>query len=138
MLTEQIARLKEGEDVEMPTYDFITCSRLKETVHLRPKEVIVVEGILVLTDKELRDMLDVKVFVDADADERLIRVIKRDCVERGRTPQMVIDRYQETLKPMHELYIEPSKRYADLIIPQGGGNNVAIKLLTDYIRSLLP
>ncbi|MDD6702568.1 MAG: uridine kinase [Muribaculaceae bacterium] len=138
LLTEHIKRLKEGEDVEMPTYDFITCSRLKETVHLRPKEVIVVEGILVLTDKELRDMLDVKVFVDADADERLIRVIKRDCVERGRTPQMVIDRYQETLKPMHELYIEPSKRYADLIIPQGGGNNVAIKLLTDYIRSLLP
>ena len=138
LLTEHIKRLKEGEDVEMPTYDFITCSRLKETVHLRPKEVIVVEGILVLTDKELRDMLDIKVFVDADADERLIRVIKRDCVERGRTPQMVIDRYQETLKPMHELYIEPSKRYADLIIPQGGGNNVAIKLLTDYIRSLLP
>ncbi|MCI6494429.1 MAG: uridine kinase [Bacteroidales bacterium] len=138
LLTEHIKRLKAGEDVEMPTYDFITCSRLKETVHLRPKEVIVVEGILVLTDKELRDMLDVKVFVDADADERLIRVIKRDCVERGRTPQMVIDRYQETLKPMHELYIEPSKRYADLIIPQGGGNNVAIKLLTDYIRSLLP
>lgn len=138
LLTEHIKRLKEGEDVEMPTYDFISCSRLKETVHLRPKEVIVVEGILVLTDKELRDMLDVKVFVDADADERLIRVIKRDCVERGRTPQMVIDRYQETLKPMHELYIEPSKRYADLIIPQGGGNNVAIKLLTDYIRSLLP
>lgn len=138
LLTEHIKRLKEGEDVEMPTYDFITCSRLKETVHLRSKEVIVVEGILVLTDKELRDMLDVKVFVDADADERLIRVIKRDCVERGRTPQMVIDRYQETLKPMHELYIEPSKRYADLIIPQGGGNNVAIKLLTDYIRSLLP
>ena len=138
LLTEHIKRLKAGEDVEMPTYDFITCSRLKETVHLRPKEVIVVEGILVLTDKELRDMLDVKVFVDADADERLIRVIKRDCVERGRTPQMVIDRYQETLKPMHELYIEHSKRYADLIIPQGGGNNVAIKLLTDYIRSLLP
>ena len=92
LLTEHIKRLKEGEDVEMPTYDFITCSRLKETVHLRPKEVIVVEGILVLTDKELRDMLDVKVFVDTDADERLIRVIKRDCVERGRTPQMVIDR----------------------------------------------
>ena len=80
LLTEHIKRLKKGEDVEMPTYDFITCSRLKETVHLRPKEVIVVEGILVLTDKELRDMLDVKVFVDADADERLIRVIKRDCV----------------------------------------------------------
>lgn len=138
LLTKHIKELKQGRDVEMPTYDFLTCSRQKETVHLSPKEVIVVEGILVLTDKELRDMLDVKVFVDADADERLIRVISRDCVERGRTPQMVIDRYQETLKPMHELYIEPSKRYADLIIPQGGGNNVAIKLLTDYIRSLLP
>ena len=96
-----------------------------------------VEGILVLTDKTLRDMLDVKVYVDADADERLIRVIRRDCIERGRTPQMVIDRYEETLKPMHELYIEPSKRYADLIVPQGGNNLVAIKLLTDFIRSLL-
>ena len=138
LLTKHIHDLKNGKDIEMPTYDFLTCARLKETVHVCPKEVVVVEGILVLTDKELRDMLDVKVFVDADADERLIRVIRRDCVERGRTPQMVIDRYQETLKPMHELYIEPSKRYADLIIPQGGGNNVAIKLLTDYIRSLLP
>lgn len=138
LLTRHIHDLKNGKDIEMPTYDFLTCARLKETIHMCPKEVVVVEGILVLTDKELRDMLDVKVFVDADADERLIRVIRRDCVERGRTPQMVIDRYQETLKPMHELYIEPSKRYADLIIPQGGGNNVAIKLLTDYIRSLLP
>lgn len=138
LLTQHLKELKEGKTVQMPTYEFITCSRLPETVTVKPKEVVVVEGILVLTDKELRDMLDVKVFVDADADERLIRVIRRDCVERGRTPQMVIDRYQETLKPMHELYIEPSKRYADLIIPQGGGNNVAIKLLTDYIRSLLP
>lgn len=138
LLTDHIMKLREGESIEMPTYDFLTCSRQKETVHVEPKEVIVVEGILVLTDKTLRDMLDVKVYVDADADERLIRVIRRDCVERGRTPEMVIDRYQETLKPMHELYIEPSKRYADLIIPQGGGNNVAIKLLTDYIRSLLP
>lgn len=138
LLTKHLGELKQGKEIEMPTYDFLTCSRQKETVHFVPTEVVVVEGILVLTDKELRDMLDVKVFVDADADERLIRVISRDCVERGRTPQMVIDRYQETLKPMHELYIEPSKRYADLIIPQGGANNVAIKLLTDYIRSLLP
>ena len=137
LLCRQLKELKEGKDVEMPTYDFLTCSRLKETTTLHPREVVVVEGILVLTDKELRDMMDVKVFVDADADERLIRVISRDCIERGRTPQIVIDRYQETLKPMHELYIEPSKRYADLIVPQGGNNNVAIKLLTDYIRSLL-
>lgn len=137
LLCKHLRQLKNGESVEMPTYDFLTCSRLKETVTLEPRDVVVVEGILVLTDKELRDMLDVKVFVDADADERLIRVISRDCIERGRTPKMVIDRYQETLKPMHELYIEPSKRYADLIVPQGGNNNVAVMLLTDYIRSLL-
>lgn len=137
LLCQQLAELKEGKGIKRPCYDFITCSRLKETVDLPPRDVVVVEGILVLTDKQLRDMMDVKVFVDADADERLIRVIERDCVERGRTPQMVIDRYRETLKPMHELYIEPSKRYADLIVPQGGNNNVAIMLLTDYIRSLL-
>ena len=137
LLTKQLGELKEGRTVNMPTYDFITCSRMKETDTVKPNEVVVVEGILVLTDKSLRDMMDVKVFVDADADERLIRVIYRDCIERGRTPQMVIDRYIETLKPMHELYIEPSKRYADLIVPQGGHNKVAIKLLTDYIRSLL-
>ena len=137
LLCRHLNSLKAGETIEMPTYDFITCSRLKDTQKVYPREVVVVEGILVLTDKNLRDMMDVKVFVDADADERLIRVIIRDCVERGRTPQMVIDRYRETLKPMHELYIEPSKRYADLIIPQGGNNNVAIMLLTDYIRSLL-
>ena len=138
LLCRHLRELKAGKIIDMPTYDFITCSRMKETVVVKPREVIVGEGILVLTDKELRDMLDVKVFVDADADERLIRVILRDCVERNRTPQMVIDRYRDMLKPMHELYIEPSKRYADLIVPQGGNNNVAIKLLTDYIRSLLP
>lgn len=136
-LTDHLRKLKEGQCVEMPTYDFLTCARMKETIPLHPTEVVVVEGILVLTSREIRDLLDVKVFVDAEADERLIRVIKRDCVERGRTPQMVIDRYLETLKPMHELYIEPSKRFADLIVPQGGNNAVAIKLLTDYIRSLL-
>ena len=138
LLTRQLRELKAGCAVEMPTYDMLTCSRQKETIHVEPREVVVVEGILVLTDRELRDMMDVKVFVDADADERLIRVIHRDCLGRGRTPQMVIDRYQAVLKPMHELHIEPSKRYADLIIPQGGHNRVAIKLLTDYIRSLLP
>lgn len=138
LLTHHIDELKAGRAIEMPTYDFLTCSRQKETIHIEPREVVVVEGILVLSDKDLRDRMDVKVFVDADADERLIRVIHRDCIERGRTPKMVIDRYQETLKPMHELHIEPTKRYADLIIPQGGNNDVAIKLLTDYIRTLLP
>lgn len=137
LLVKQLRELKNGNSIQMPTYDFLTCARLNETVEIHPRDVVVVEGILVLTDKTLRDMMDVKVFVDADADERLIRVIRRDCVERGRTPRMVIDRYQETLKPMHELYIEPSKKFADLIVPQGGNNTVAIKLLTDYIRSLL-
>ena len=107
-------------------------------MHVEPRDVILVEGILVLTQPSLCQLMDVKVFVDADPDDRLIRVIHRDCIERGRTPQIVIDRYQAVLKPMHELHIEPSKRYADLIIPQGGHNRVAIKLLTDYIRSLLP
>lgn len=138
LLTRQLRELKAGCAIEMPTYDFLTCSRREETIRVEPREVVVVEGILVLTDRELREMMDVKVFVDADPDDRLIRVIHRDCIERGRTPQMVIDRYQAVLKPMHELHIEPSKRYADLIIPQGGHNRVAIKLLTDYIRSLLP
>lgn len=137
LLARHLDMLREGKGVDVPTYDFLTCARLAETVRVEPRKVVVVEGILVLTDPEMRARMDVKVFVDADADDRLIRVITRDCVERGRTPQMVIDRYQSMLKPMHELYIEPSKKYADLIVPQGGHNHVAVKLLTDYIRSLI-
>lgn len=137
LLVEHIRQLKEGRDIEMPTYSYLTCTRQEETVTVAPREVVIVEGILVLTDPVLREMMDVKVFVDADADERLIRVIARDCVERGRTPIMVLNRYQDVLKPMHEMYIEPSKRYADLIVPQGGSNVVAIQLLTDYIESRL-
>lgn len=137
LLVEHIRQLKEGHDIEMPTYSYLTCTRQEETVTVAPREVVIVEGILVLTDPVLREMMDVKVFVDADADERLIRVIARDCVERGRTPIMVLNRYQDVLKPMHEMYIEPSKRYADLIVPQGGSNVVAIQLLTDYIESRL-
>ncbi len=137
LLAKHICELKEGKSIEMPTYSYLTCTRQPETVKVEPREVVIVEGILVLTDPEMRDMMDVKVFVDADADERLIRVIARDCVERGRTPLMVLNRYQEVLKPMHEMYIEPSKRYADLIVPQGGSNVVAIQLLTDYIESRL-
>lgn len=137
LLCKHLGKLKQGRAVDMPTYDFLTCARMPQTVCVEPREVVVVEGILVLTDPQLRGMLDVKVFVDADADDRLIRVITRDCIERGRTPKMVIDRYVETLKPMHELYIEPAKKFADLIVPQGGHNTVAIQLLTDYIRSLI-
>ncbi len=137
LLEKQLRELKEGKSIEMPTYSYLTCTRQKETMHVEPRDVIIVEGILVLTQPSLCQLMDVKVFVDADADDRLIRVIARDCIERGRTPQMVIDRYQAVLKPMHERYIEPSKRKADLIVPQGGNNTVAIKLLTDYIASRL-
>lgn len=137
LLVSQLKALKEGHSIEMPTYSYLTCTRQAETVKVEPTDVVIVEGILVLNDPELRELMDVKVFVDADPDERLIRVIARDCIERGRTPQMVIDRYRDVLKPMHCRYIEPSKQYADLIIPQGGSNTVAITLLTDYIASRL-
>lgn len=137
LLTAHLKELKAGRPIEMPTYSYLTCTRGPETVTVAPRDVVIVEGILVLCDPELRSMLDVKVFVDADADDRLIRVIARDCIERGRTPQMVIDRYQDVLKPMHCQHIEPSKRFADLIVPQGGSNTVAITLLTDYIESRL-
>lgn len=137
LLAKHIRELKAGKTIEMPTYSYLTCTRQPETITVEPREVVIVEGILVLTDPMMREMMDVKVFVDADADERLIRVIARDCVERGRTPIMVLNRYQEVLKPMHEMYIEPSKKYADLIVPQGGSNVVAIQLLTDYIESRL-
>lgn len=137
LLVEHLKQLKEGKAIEMPTYSYLTCTRQAETVSVRPADVVIVEGILVLTDPVLRSMLDIKVFVDADPDDRLIRVIARDCIERGRTPELVINRYQDILKPMHNQYIEPSKRFADLIVPQGGSNIVAINLLTDYIESRL-
>ena len=137
LLVEHLKQLREGKTVQMPTYSYITCTRQAETVEVKPSDVVIVEGILVLTDPVLRNMLDVKVFVDADPDDRLIRVIARDCIERGRTPQIVIDRYEDVLKPMHLQYIEPCKRFADIIVPQGGSNIVAISLLTDYIESRL-
>lgn len=137
LLVRQLEALRCGETIEMPTYSYLTCTRQKETVRIEPRHVVIVEGILVLCDPVLREMMDIKCFVDADADERLIRVISRDCIERGRTPQMVIERYERVLKPMHCQYIEPSKRFADLIIPQGGTNKVAIGLLTDFIDARL-
>lgn len=137
LLEKHLEELRTGKTIEMPTYSYITCTRQAETIRIEPRDVIIIEGILVLTEPELREQMDVKVFVDADPDDRLIRVISRDCIERGRTPKMVIDRYQAVLKPMHLQYIEPAKRYADLIVPQGGSNTVAINLLTDYIESRL-
>ena len=134
LLLSQLKQLREGKSIEVPTYSYLTCTRQPETVPMQPRDVVIVEGILVFSDARLRKMMDIKVFVDADADDRLIRVINRDCIERGRTPEMVVERYERVLKPMHNMYIEPAKRLADLIIPQGGNNTVAIKLLKEYIE----
>lgn len=137
LLGHHISELKQGRAVEQPIYDYITSSRQKQTVHVDPKEVIVVEGIMALSNKRLRDQMDLKIFVDADADDRLIRVIKRDTVERGRNVEQVMDRYLKVLKPMHEQFIEPCKRYADVIIPQGGHNNAAINMLAKFVKQQL-
>lgn len=133
LLTEQIQALRQGKSIEQPTYSYLISNRLPETVHVEPCEVIIIEGIMALWKKQMRDLMDLKIFVDADPDERLIRVIQRDTVERGRTTQMVLDRYRDVLKPMHEEFIEPTKRYADLIIPQGGANQQAIEIMRTYI-----
>ena len=137
LLAKHIEQLKKGQAVEQPIYDYITSSRLKETVHVEPKEIIIVEGIMALRDYHLRQQMDLKIFVDADADDRLIRVVKRDIVERGRTIEAVMERHQRDLKPMHEQFIETCKRYADVIIPQGGHNNAAINMLVKFIKQEL-
>ncbi|MBR3101396.1 MAG: uridine kinase [Muribaculaceae bacterium] len=137
LLLEHLRMLKNGQSINMPTYSYLTCSRLEETVPMGPHDVVLIEGIMALTDPRMRKMMDIKVFVDADGDDRLIRVITRDCIERGRTAEEVIERYQRVLKPMHQLHIEPCKKFADIIVPEGGHNEVAINLLTDYIKSRL-
>lgn len=137
LLRKQIEQLRRGESIEQPTYDYITSNRMPETVHVEPCEVIIIEGIMALYRKDLRDLMDLKIFVDADPDSRLIRVIQRDIVERGRTTEQVIDRYMDVLKPMHEEFIEPTKRHADLIIPQGGSNKQAIEIMRTYIKHRL-
>lgn len=137
LLSQHIAMLKAGKSIEQPTYSYLTCTRQAETIHVEPREVIIVEGILALCDETLRSLMDLKVFVDADSDERLIRVIKRDIVERGRTTEAVMSRYTKVLKPMHLQFIEPCKRYADLIVPQGGNNKVAIDILKMFIEKNL-
>ena len=138
LLNKQLNALRRGEAIEQPTYSYILCNRLPETVHVEPKPVIIIEGIMTLFDKKLRDLMDLKIFVDTDSDERLIRNITRDVVERGRTVDMVLDRYLNVLKPMHEQFIEPTKKYADLIIPQGGENLKGIGILCKYIEGLVP
>lgn len=129
LLVEQIKMLRDGKAIDQPTYSYITCTRQPEIVHVEPKEVIIIEGIMALVSPELRNLMDLKIFVDADADDRLIRLIRRDVVERGRTAEAVISRYERVVKAMHEQFIEPTKKYADIIIPQGGHNKQAIKML---------
>lgn len=137
LLIKHILDLKQKKPIEQPIYSYITCTRAEETVTILPQDVIIIEGILILGNPKLRKLMDLKVFVDADSDDRLIRVINRDIVERGRSVNKVMERYLLTLKPMHEQFIEPTKRFADLIIPQGGNNHIAIDILTKYIENNL-
>jgi uridine kinase len=137
LLIDHLTQLGKGRSVGMPLYSYLTCLRSKETITIKPARVVLVEGILILSDKGLRDMLDIKVFVDADADDRLIRVIKRDILERGRSLINVLERYHDTVKPSHLQFIEPSKRHADLIIPGGGENQVGIEMLISIIEKHL-
>ncbi len=137
LFADHIEALKNGQAVEQPTYSVLTCDRGEETIRVAPSEVIVVEGILALHDERLRALMDLKIYVDAEPDERLIRLIDRDVVERGRTPRIVVERYQKTLKPMHAQFIEPTKAYADVIVPQGGENARAIDMLRVFISRFL-
>ena len=137
LLIDHLKQLKKGRSIEMPIYSYLTCVRAKETIPINPAKVVIVEGILILVDSGLREMLDIKVFVDADADDRLGRVIQRDIVERGRSVMKVLERYHDTVKPSHLQFIEPSKRYADIIIPGGGENQVGIEVLMSTIEKHL-
>jgi len=137
LLVEHMDRLRQGQQIEMPIYSYITCSRNKETIPVFPKRVVIVEGILILTDEELRKRLDIRVFVDADSDDRLIRIIRRDIEERGRSFSQVLDHYETWVKPMYQTFIEPTKRFADIIVPQGGMNVVAIDILSQCINQKL-
>ncbi|MCQ2177827.1 MAG: uridine kinase [Bacteroidales bacterium] len=135
LLCEHLEKLKNGQSIEQPVYSYISCSRSKtETVHVEPADIIIVEGILIFTCKKLREQLDIKIFVDADDDDRLMRVMARDISERGKDVHWVIERYSRTVKPMFLEFIEPSKRYADIIIPQGGHNQVAIDIIASCLK----
>ncbi|MEI6822346.1 MAG: uridine kinase [Bacteroidota bacterium] len=134
LLIKHLEMLKAGNSIEMPIYSYLTCARAKETITITPKKVIIVEGILILTSPRMRDRMDIKVFVDADGDDRLMRIIWRDLEERGRSFQQVLEHYDSYVKPMHLQFIEPTKRYADIIVPQGGKNQVAIDILSSRIK----
>ena len=137
LLFEQVLQLKGGKGIEQPVYSYLKCDRLEETIYVEPTEVIIIEGIMALYKKELRELMDLRIYVDADPDERLIRVIERDVIERGRTARAVMNRYREVLKPMHKEFIEPTKEFADVIIPQGGDNHRAICMMRKYIERMI-
>ncbi|MDD4847208.1 MAG: uridine kinase [Bacteroidales bacterium] len=137
LIVQHIEALKRGQSIEEPIYSYVTCARSKETITVQPREVLIVEGILVLTDSSLRNLLDIKVFVDADPDDRLMRIIRRDIIERGRNYEQALQHYSLYVKTMHLQFIEPTKRYADIIVPQGGNNMVAIELLAARINHQL-
>ncbi len=137
LLIAQLKLLRSGQAIEAPVYDFATHTRRRETRHIDPHSIILVEGILILSDPALRQLFDVKIFVDTDADLRLIRRLQRDMAERGRTFESVINQYIDTVRPMHLEFVEPSKRYANVIIPEGGFNMVALEMIISRIRALL-
>lgn len=134
LLVKHMDMLREGKEIPMPIYSYLTCARAKETVPVAAREVVIVEGILIMQNPRLRERMDIKLFVDADADDRLMRIIYRDIQERGRSFIDVLEHYERFVKPMHLQFIEPSKRYADIIVPQGGENIVAIDIITSMIK----
>lgn len=134
LMAQHLERLRRGEAIECPVYDFALHNRSQETVHIVPQRVIIVEGILIFENKDLRDLMDIKIFVDTDADIRLCRRIKRDVNKRGRTLESVLTQYIQTVKPMHERYVEPSKKYADIVVPEGGKNLVALDMIIGRIQ----
>jgi uridine kinase len=137
LLIEHLNKLKKGEVIYRPNYSFVTHLREEQTVEVVPKKVILLDGILIFENKELRDMMDIKIFVDTDADIRFIRRLVRDVSDRGRTLESVIEQYTTTVKPMHEQFVEPSKKYADIIVPEGGYNHVALNMIIEKIRSII-
>jgi uridine kinase len=138
LLVEHVRRLRGGEAIDSPTYDFANFQRHSQTVRIEPRDAIIIEGILIFESKPLRSLMDIKIFVDTDADLRFIRRLLRDIGERGRTMEMVVDQYLTTVRPMHLDFVEPSKRFADVIIPEGGHNEVGIDLVIQKIKSLIP
>lgn len=134
LLVKDIVSLKSGHTIQQPIYSYVTCARAKDSIPIQPKRVVIVEGILILTNKKLRDLLDIKLFVATDSDDRLMRIIRRDVQERGRNYNDALIHYEKYVKPMHQQFIEPTKLYADVIIPQGGKNKVAIDMVSSRIK----